>query len=480
MCSRTTRMRFRKGSKVEVFGKREVPSGSWYSAEIIHGNGHYYTIKYDMEDLFERVPRKAIRPFPPLLQALEDWVSGDVVEVFHGFSWKMATVLTVMPKNSLFVRFVGSSQELEVRKSDIRPRLCWQDDEWQVIGKGSSNCEEKQVVTLKLKCNYNSQQMETTASTYYKNSNFPFSNIQSIQEVCTIASQSKKRNLTNCYTQNVAYAKPSKKIRATGKDKRLNQINPNNNRLTGSYKKITGWQKVDGSVGCSTYDADDSIASSVASCSISKKNVCRIPERFDGNGEYDSDAESCCERRSEKGNSLLPQDEKLTDEIHRVELHAYRTTIVALHASGPLSWEQETLLTNLRDSLHITNDEHLMEIRNLQNSGGELKTGGGKTAAIIKPSFALNLDPMASSSEIPNQEGGAAMMKQRRGPNFMLLLPLIYAPVLPLIRIGLRRNPVLRDRLFTAVLVGAFAHGTYLVYPFLLFTLSHRFHLISL
>lgn len=53
--------------------------------------------------------------------------------------------------------------------------------------------------------------------------------------------------------------------------------------------------------------------------------------------------------------------------------------------------------------------------------------------------------------------------QQKKGPNFILLLPLIYAPVLPLIRISLRHKPVLRDRLFTAVLAGAFAHGAYLV-----------------
>lgn len=33
------------------------------------------------------------------------------------------------------------------------------------------------------------------------------------------------------------------------------------------------------------------------------------------------------------------------------------------------------------------------------------------------------------------------------------------------VRIALRKNPVVRDRLFTAVLAGAFAHGFYLVYP---------------
>ncbi|XP_058112547.1 uncharacterized protein LOC131255754 [Magnolia sinica] len=71
---------------------------------------------------------------------------------------------------------------------------------------------------------------------------------------------------------------------------------------------------------------------------------------------------------------------------------------------------------------------------------------------------------MAASQ--PDLSGGDLAMKReqiKRGTPFKFLVPLIYAPVLPLIRIGLRRNPVLRDRLFTAVLAGAFLHGSYLV-----------------
>ncbi|XP_038891092.1 uncharacterized protein LOC120080491 isoform X3 [Benincasa hispida] len=55
-----------------------------------------------------------------------------------------------------------------------------------------------------------------------------------------------------------------------------------------------------------------------------------------------------------------------------------------------------------------------------------------------------------------------AVPRKQSAP-FKFLVPLVYAPVLPLIRIALRKNPVVRDRLFTAVLAGAFAHGFYLV-----------------
>ncbi|XP_065849921.1 uncharacterized protein [Euphorbia lathyris] len=64
-------------------------------------------------------------------------------------------------------------------------------------------------------------------------------------------------------------------------------------------------------------------------------------------------------------------------------------------------------------------------------------------------------------SDPSNQE--VLARNQKRGPQFKFLVPLIYAPVLPLIRIALRRNPVVRDRVFTAVLAGGFAHGFYLV-----------------
>ncbi|XP_048321497.1 uncharacterized protein LOC107432361 [Ziziphus jujuba] len=68
---------------------------------------------------------------------------------------------------------------------------------------------------------------------------------------------------------------------------------------------------------------------------------------------------------------------------------------------------------------------------------------------------------MASTADSSSQQ--AAIRKQNKGPPFKFLVPLIYAPVLPLIRITLRKNPVLRDRVFGVVLAGAFAHGFYLV-----------------
>lgn len=134
-------MKFKKGSKVEVLSKKEVPSGFWRCAEIICGNGHNYTVKYDgfenamNETNMERVSRKAIRPRPPPLEFSENWVPGDVIEVFDNFSWKMATISKVLGIEYLLVRLLGSLQEYKVSKFDIRARQSWQDDQWIVVGK---------------------------------------------------------------------------------------------------------------------------------------------------------------------------------------------------------------------------------------------------------------------------------------------------------------------------------------------------------
>ncbi|KAK4257359.1 hypothetical protein QN277_006956 [Acacia crassicarpa] len=135
-------MRLKKGTKVEVSRKAEMPFGCWRCAEIICGNGRYYSIRYDDgshgEAVAARVPREAIRPCPPVLELTQDWKPGDVVEVCQNFSWSTAAVLKVLGENNVLVRLLGSSSDLMVNKTDIWVRQSWQNEEWIVLGNGSS------------------------------------------------------------------------------------------------------------------------------------------------------------------------------------------------------------------------------------------------------------------------------------------------------------------------------------------------------
>ncbi|KAJ7978870.1 Plant tudor-like RNA-binding protein [Quillaja saponaria] len=406
-------MRIKKGSKVEVLSKTEVPSGSWRCATIIWGNGHNYTVRYDVYNgdtdkaVVERVSRKDIRPCPPSLGVAENWMPGDVVEVFENVSWKMAKVLKVLGKKYILVRLLGSSLEFKVTRFDIRVRQCWEDEKWIVIGKGSGSCKNgkhSNRFTLRYNPNLSPENQKISARTTLpvKNDCCPGKKEVDVLESYLVSSKTLKRGSPYCHTQIEA----SQKFRAIEKEGRCHRaiaanqsaflkqvdavviardvVGENciygsiNNRTTGISEVGIERRKATGTVGYSfainleSNDAD-SVTCSVGSCSITSNNSCKLRHHVcaypieDVDGQ-NSDAESVCQWGYEEGNYPLPAREELAEEIHRLELHAYRCTMEALHASGPLSWEKEALVTNLRLSLHISNDEHLMELRNLISS----------------------------------------------------------------------------------------------------------------
>jgi len=136
-------MRFRKGSRVEVFSIKEASYGVWRSAEIISGNGHTYNVRYysfeiaNNEVVEDRVPRKIIRPCPPQVD-VDRWEAGELVEVLdNNISWKTATVLEVLSGRYYVVRLLGAKAELTVHKVYLRARQSWQDERWVMIGKVS-------------------------------------------------------------------------------------------------------------------------------------------------------------------------------------------------------------------------------------------------------------------------------------------------------------------------------------------------------
>ena len=57
----------------------------------------------------------------------------------------------------------------------------------------------------------------------------------------------------------------------------------------------------------------------------------------------------------------------------------------------------------------------------------------------------------------------AAYNEQRRRRQFTMLAPLAYAPLLPLIRIGLRHNPPVRDVVFGSSVLLALAHAGWIM-----------------
>ncbi|XP_059640602.1 uncharacterized protein LOC132282814 [Cornus florida] len=405
-------MRFKRGSKVEVMSETEVLN-SWRCAEIVSGNGHTYSVKYDCylgstgKVFVERVSRKAIRPCPPPVEGFESCVVGDIVEVFDDISWKIAAVLKILSGDHYLVRPIGVSQEFSTHRSNIRLRQSWEDDKWVVIGKGSGSCGNAKYNKLSTSNCYQKGSFQVPRANrktelQARDDCFAVQKNAGLRESRILSSRMPKRASLCGFSLIEVYTCNDQKRRAIEKEGRRQRVVPTpllekvdavayprenlgeeymhaslNNRLNGYYEMERA--KLNGVVSCSIARSSgpsdtNSDACSVGSCGDTRKSPNKNPSHFIAVPCRDtdtlcSDAESFYGLGGEEENCPLPPEEEVVASIHRLELHAYRCTLEALYASGPLSWEQESLLTNLRITLHISNDEHLMELRNLISSG---------------------------------------------------------------------------------------------------------------
>eukprot|EP00850_Spirogloea_muscicola_P019380 SM000189S04097 [mRNA] locus=s189:95690:96648:+ [translate_table: standard] len=73
------------------------------------------------------------------------------------------------------------------------------------------------------------------------------------------------------------------------------------------------------------------------------------------------------------------------------------------------------------------------------------------------------MPPAALDDDGAEARAAEEYRRGRHGPKLEYLVPLVYAPILPLIRISLRSRPVLRDRVFLGAVGAALLHGGYLV-----------------
>ncbi|XP_039143325.1 uncharacterized protein LOC120280533 [Dioscorea cayenensis subsp. rotundata] len=395
-------MKFKKGSKVEVLNTREAPLSSWWCAEIISSNGHNYVVKYDrklpeMGASVEMVSMEVIRPCPPSAKSSRSWVPGDIVEVFDYGFWKPSVVSKVIEGDYFIVRLLGLHSRLRVHASDLRLRQSWQNNKWIVIGQDSRKYDEGKINRLAKEVRL-SEQIAQPSEDYAGGQYIHFANVDVHDEHVQLPSKRGNKRARASLPSIDARNVPHRKRRSFKKEGRFqDNVEEHLPHLLEKVVAVASPQKVMGEIymhaslnnrttGFSQMDmarrkpSDDveydyitcvepndvgTMSSSVGSCSTSHSRymplhsmTCHVEASSSPSDEIDS----CCGSGREES---LPINEVLAAEVHKLELYAYRSTIEALYASGPLSWEQETLMTNLRLMLHISNDEHLMELRQL-------------------------------------------------------------------------------------------------------------------
>ncbi|KAJ8755941.1 hypothetical protein K2173_024486 [Erythroxylum novogranatense] len=358
-------MRFRKGTKVEVLSDKEVSIGSWLCGEIISGNGRTYCVKYAGfgEAKEERVPRKVLRPCPPHVDGEIKWACGDLVEVFHNFCWKTARVIQIMDGDYFVVRLLGNFMGLRVPRSYLRVRQCWQNGKWLLVGEGARNCGmpvTKPQVNTRMNQQIGDECMVPSTASKRRSPIDEFEVHQiSAKRMQTMENVSSYRRICS--------ARPSQALDEVEAD-HLDELYGENYRNSPRYSRITELSRVN--LGRENHSrllepaiSVDSCKSSVGSCSVVgytyKFPVNSLPLHDGSTGDYCSDAESsCCPKIKDEESSLFSPKE-LELGSRRTDFHGYCSTIRQLYSSGPLSWEDEAKLTNLRQVLCISDDEHL-------------------------------------------------------------------------------------------------------------------------
>ncbi|XP_030501798.1 uncharacterized protein LOC115716982 [Cannabis sativa] len=372
-------MEFKEGSSVEVMREQMGPYGPWYPGRVIGVDGNDYTIRYKFlmdsrgKLVVERVQEKNMRPQPPQHdQEKKRWVAGDIAEVFDTQCWRVGKVAKVLRKGRLVIKFYGFIQLKEFNVSCLRTHKLWHEKKWSLLVKVQNHGQEA------------SHSPQQTIS----NQCWSLVCSDPVQAVCESKTCTKNeyvprslKKRTNAFDP---LHEPVSKNQMLGKNIRKRTSKPVagvfNSPLVKNHSLYTFHQiRLDNTtkpeqetnnwLHCSVQSTEDSNECSVASCSLNESaNSTRGSSlKLNEKNFPDSDAESSSlPLLYSKRNTVLPcLGSKLGVDIHNLELEAYKSTVLALYASGPLSWEQESMLTNLRLSLHISNDEHLLQLRNL-------------------------------------------------------------------------------------------------------------------
>lgn len=387
---------------VEVCRRNEGPFGSWCRARIISVDGQRYKVQYenildiDRKFIVEEVYSEATRPVPPSMKGLCNWVAGDTIEVYDHHSWKIGKIVKVLPSNFFIVKLLESRRERTCHQSNLRPRLSWQDGKWLRAQQAARN-HYVRLDASQERVSFAAFSQESHAGLQLQDLNVEVGAgnrknglTKTDSYLCKpstshVSLKATKRKpgiqMQSAYKEDFfnMEAAPQKR-RAIQKSRNHEAVGESSRPLLEKVdtfpfpRKHVGEERVcmssfEDRLNRSIEEAESSHCSVASSSSSYMSNdiLCSNQKHSTRPVVYSSfdDAMSSCECPNRRQDKSLTE-EKGAAKVHKLELRAYRSAMRALYASGHITWEQETLLTNLRLSLHISNDEHLFELRCLR------------------------------------------------------------------------------------------------------------------
>ncbi|GMI73791.1 hypothetical protein like AT4G32440 [Hibiscus trionum] len=372
-------MMFRKGNLVEVLRREDDPCGSWYTANILSADGDGYIVRYklftdrDGKRAVESVQGKDVRLLPPYVNG-KNWAVGDVTEVFDVRCWRIGKVAKVLKNNDSFViKLFGSIQLKEFHASSLRVRQAWHGNKWMVVGEVARSKDSTKNSTPRIP--YRAGFLHFKTPLQHKGGADKVTMCLSMRAIGKVeAHQYEECNIEKHFG--------GKRKRRKSPLKRtfplFNRVGEFAYRHAGIDEKFIKLstkaknQMEDTNPNCvyhssrPVWSTENSDQCSVASCSfngvadyggqISPKS----PENTPNHSDAESSFPSLCVKRNLPSSCI----DKVIN-IHELELRAYKSTVEALYVSGPLTWEQEEMLTDLRLSLNISDEEHLLQLKHL-------------------------------------------------------------------------------------------------------------------
>jgi hypothetical protein len=387
---------------------------------VIQGNGHTYTIKwFDGGPDTAGIKRKFVRPSPkPDVQLPKDLAVGDIVELFDSNMWKWVEVVRVGDRQ-LDVKFVDSTNVFTADRSLLRPRLLYGEEGWALTNKvtyPSSSPSRSPSLLDSVAC------AQLTApcpvSSPLQDDQIP---IESAVPSRPIAGKNIKRKATGPGIVNGAFKRSNCTVDSNiVRDvKRFqgdaNKLFPKREAPAGRYnnnievmdvhpshcikkREETGYNADIFLARRTDCDKDNGVRKSDTSSSTSDSGSSGSNNNGDDCADY-ATVEHCQEgqeadilllprcNEEEQGSDnrrlqhhqanevqeVMKQEEQ-NDRVNALELEAYLSVMKAFHATGSLTWAKTGLLSELRLQLHVSSDEHLQIIWNLN---GKKKPAGG-------------------------------------------------------------------------------------------------------
>ncbi|KAG6478348.1 uncharacterized protein LOC122021262 [Zingiber officinale] len=382
-------MDFKEGDRVEVCQRKGEQFGSWFTAKVSSVDGDFCTVKYELfltfdgKPVVETVNKEDIRSCVPVaLSSCKDrWIARDIVEVFDAFSWRVGKIVKILKGDRVVIKLFGSIQLRQYSVSDLRVPQVWQKNQLNLADTAN---RKKEVA-----CDY-------TPFEFHSARKQDFGTNRGIVKQDTSCLRVKhkrvggnsirnlKRNLDSCCRFSSAdlnrITDKKQKWSRRVLPKEVDGLSFPKDMISGHFRHVFSRGTIArNAMGDRSEDAMNSLSiplmvseeeddeCSVASCSSGKEALAHSHQNGHLKGNKftsrDDAMSSCSLKRMKEFQSEYRDG--LAANVHELELHAYRSTVQAFHASGPLSWEQESLLTNLRLSLNISNEEHLLHLRHL-------------------------------------------------------------------------------------------------------------------